>query len=169
MIKKVIQGFPGFLVWFSSKSLHRLKPSIIMGVWSRTWISWNKKIVVKDWHCLIFVGFVWLKLKVWTFWEAHKIWKNLPHGLDVLNRCTSHSSWGRFFEILCASQNVRTLLKVSIFFLPACPKGTYKPSLEPGDKRSCFKCPHKDQISPLGSWVVSQCRCKDGYRFIKGK
>ena len=21
--------------------------------------------------------------KVWTFWEAHKIWKNLPHGLDV--------------------------------------------------------------------------------------
>ena len=21
--------------------------------------------------------------KVRTFWEAHKIWKNLPHGLDV--------------------------------------------------------------------------------------
>ena len=22
-------------------------------------------------------------VKVWTFWEAHIIWKNLPHGFDV--------------------------------------------------------------------------------------
>ena len=21
--------------------------------------------------------------KVWTFWEAHMIWKNLPYGFDV--------------------------------------------------------------------------------------
>ena len=59
--------------------------------------------------------------------------------------------------------------KVFFLYLLACPKGTYKPTIEPGDKRSCFKCPFKDQISPFGSYDVNQCRCKDGYRFIKGK
>ena len=31
--------------------------------------------------CTVFMNY--LECKVWTFWEAHKIWKNLPHGLDV--------------------------------------------------------------------------------------
>ena len=30
-------------------------------------------------------------IKVRNFWEVHKIWKNLPHGLDVyLSKCTKH-------------------------------------------------------------------------------
>ena len=88
--------------------------------------------------------------------------------------------WIGFVDFLlmpkfCASptfflhQFLLTVLLLHVFFSLACPKGTYKPSIEPGDKRSCFKCPYKDQISDLGSWDVSQCRCRDGYRFIQGK
>ena len=29
-------------------------------------------------------------LQVWTFWEAHKNWKNLPHGFDVYLVQTLH-------------------------------------------------------------------------------
>ena len=38
--------------------------------------------------------------KVRTFWETHKIWKNLPRGFDDEDI---------FFQILCASQKVQTL------------------------------------------------------------
>ena len=31
------------------------------------------------------------KVKVQTFWEAHIIWKNLPHGFDVYWVCFSES------------------------------------------------------------------------------
>ena len=54
-------------------------------------------------------------------------------------------------------------------FFPACPKGTFKPSTEPGDKRSCQPCPNSDQTSPLGSWEISQCKCRDGYQMFQGK
>ena len=49
--------------------------------------------------------------KVRTFWEAHIIWKNLPHGFDVyyVNQliCQNHAE--DFFQILCVSQKVQTL------------------------------------------------------------
>ena len=38
--------------------------------------------------------------KVRTFWETHKIWKNLPD---------TSKAWGRLRKFLCASQKVRTL------------------------------------------------------------
>ena len=50
-------------------------------------------------------------LKVRTFWETHKIWKNLPHGFDksadLLSKRQNHEE--DFFQIMCASQKVRTL------------------------------------------------------------
>ena len=50
--------------------------------------------------------------KVRTFWETHKIWKNLPNGFDksadLLSKCQNHEE--DFFQIMCASQKVRTLL-----------------------------------------------------------
>ena len=45
------------------------------------------------------------------FWETHKIWKNLPHGFDkladLLSKRQNHEE--DFFQIMCASQKVRTL------------------------------------------------------------
>ena len=50
--------------------------------------------------------------KVPNFWETHKIWKKNPHGfdksVDLLSKCQNHEE--DFFQIMCASQNVRTLL-----------------------------------------------------------
>ena len=50
--------------------------------------------------------------KVRTFWETHKIWKNLPHGFDksadLLSKRQNHKE--DFFQILCVSQKVRALL-----------------------------------------------------------
>ena len=46
--------------------------------------------------------------KVRTFWETHKIWKNLLHGFDKSADLLS-KPWRRFFQIMCASQKVRTL------------------------------------------------------------
>ena len=49
-------------------------------------------------------------VKVRTFWETHKIWKNLPHGFDksadLLNKRQNHEE--DFFQIMCASEKVRT-------------------------------------------------------------
>ena len=39
--------------------------------------------------------------KVWTFWETHKIWKNLPYGFDksadLLSKCQNHKA--DFFKL----------------------------------------------------------------------
>ena len=52
----------------------------------------------------------WL-LKVRTFCETHKIWKNLHHGYDksadLLSKRQNYEE--DFFQIMCASQKVRTL------------------------------------------------------------
>ena len=49
--------------------------------------------------------------KVKTFWETHKIWKNLPHDVDksadLLSKGQNHEE--DFFQIMCASQTVQTL------------------------------------------------------------
>ena len=40
---------------------------------------WNNLISLK-------MGLIFVDLyasKVWTFWEGHIIWKNIPHGYDV--------------------------------------------------------------------------------------
>ena len=54
-------------------------------------------------------------IKVWTFWEAQKIWKNIPHGFDksadLLSKRQNHEE--DFFQNLCASEKVRTLLPLS--------------------------------------------------------
>ena len=51
-----------------------------------------------------------------TFWETHKIWKNLPRGFDksadLLSKRQNHEE--DFFQIMRASQKVRTLLKSKI-------------------------------------------------------
>ena len=56
--------------------------------------------------------------KVRTFWETHKIWKNLPHGFDksadLLSKRQNHVE--DFFQIMCASQKVQTLIIASAFF-----------------------------------------------------
>ena len=40
-------------------------------------------------------------IKVRTFWETHKIWKNLPHGFDksadLLSKCQNHEK--DFFKL----------------------------------------------------------------------
>ena len=49
--------------------------------------------------------------KVRTLRETHKIWKNIPHGFDKsadsLSKRQNHEE--DFFQIMCASQKVRTL------------------------------------------------------------
>ena len=44
--------------------------------------------------------------KVWTFWETHKIWKNLPRvfdkSADILSKCQNHEEF--FFQIMWATQ-----------------------------------------------------------------
>ena len=59
--------------------------------------------------------FFCISLKVQTFWETHKIWKNLPHGFDksadLLSKQQNHEE--DFFQIMYASQKVQTLLSWS--------------------------------------------------------
>ena len=50
-----------------------------------------------------------------------------------------------------------------ILFYAACPEGTYKPNADPGDIRSCLKCPHEHQTSPRGSGSLAMCTCKENY------
>ncbi|XP_023320541.1 sushi, von Willebrand factor type A, EGF and pentraxin domain-containing protein 1 [Eurytemora carolleeae] len=50
-----------------------------------------------------------------------------------------------------------------------CPAGTYKPRLDPGDRRSCIPCPDENQISSPGSFSALQCHCKEGYEIRNGK
>ena len=53
--------------------------------------------------------------KVRTFWEAHKFWKKNPHGFDVylVNQLVCQNHEEDFFQILSASQKVRTLTQSS--------------------------------------------------------
>ena len=52
-------------------------------------------------------------IKVWTFREAHKFWKNLPRGFDVylVNQLICQNHEKDFFQILSASQKIWTLQK----------------------------------------------------------
>ena len=54
-------------------------------------------------------------------------------------------------------------------FYTACPEGTYKSTADPGDIRSCLKCPHEYQTSPLGSDSVDMCTCKQNYLWKNGR
>ena len=58
------------------------------------------------WLCLEMV-----KCKVRTFWEMHKIWKNLPHDFDKSADLLSkrQNLEEDFFQIMSASQKVQTL------------------------------------------------------------
>ena len=57
-------------------------------------------------------------IKVRTIWETHKIWKNIPCGFDksadLLSKRRNHEE--DFFQIICASQKVRTLSKIVLNF-----------------------------------------------------
>ena len=68
--------------------------------------------------CPIFVGLVHNFGKVRTFRETHKIWKNLPHGFDIsadlLSKRQNHEE--HVFQIMCASQKVRTLSLMMTLF-----------------------------------------------------
>ena len=61
-----------------------------------------------------------MKIKVQTFWETHKIWKNLPRGFDksadLLNKRQNLKE--DFFEIMCASQKVQTFIETSLQYKP---------------------------------------------------
>ena len=50
-----------------------------------------------------FKNLFFTRIKVRTFWEAHKIWKNLPHGFDkspdLLGKHQNHEE--DFFFKLC--------------------------------------------------------------------
>ena len=54
-----------------------------------------------------------------TFWETHKIWKNLPHGFDksadLLSKCQNHEE--DFFQIMCATQKVWFLIEIENLFI----------------------------------------------------
>ena len=52
---------------------------------------------------------------------------------------------------------------LTLTFYAACPEGTYKPNADPGDIRSCLKCPHEYQTSPRGSNSLAMCTCKENY------
>ena len=145
---------------------------------------WNRFCQVIFYQKTSKLFWTWRLISIGLIWQPAKLIESYKNAKDE-HFSSFHSScqWGFKANMNCfeAKKNRSHMLSLLIqaqlmcywkspfFLLSACPKGTYKPSLEPGDKRSCFKCPHKDQISPLGSWDVSQCRCKDGYRFIKGK
>ena len=41
--------------------------------------------------------------KVWTIWEAHKIFRNLPHALNIY--LVNVQSTRKIFQILCFSES----------------------------------------------------------------
>ena len=53
-----------------------------------------------------------VEVKVRIFWESQKIWKNLPLKIWRYS-VTSNCKWKIFFQILCPSKIVQTLLKIS--------------------------------------------------------
>ena len=73
-------------------------------------------------------------IKVRTFLETHKIWKNLPYGFDksadLLSKRQNHKE--DFFQIMCASQKVRTLI--------VCPLNVFFFSLTNGSFVSLYRC-----------------------------
>ena len=91
---------------FQSMKWHPFWRSILLLLWSSCFL---KKATKND---EIFT--VDLTLNVRTFWETHKIWKNLPHGFDVyeINQDLS-KLWGWFFQILWVSHKVWTLNEIS--------------------------------------------------------
>ena len=58
--------------------------------------------------------------KVWTFWEAHIIWKKSSSWFwHLISKSADLSKpWGRFFQIMCVSQKVLTLMTQGINKLP---------------------------------------------------
>ena len=81
-----------------------------------TWYTWqglhsDQELKVSFGYCKNKISFAidrFIILKVRTFWETHKIWKNLP-----LGRGPNHEE--DFFQIICASQKVQTLKKADIW------------------------------------------------------
>ena len=54
-------------------------------------------------------------LKVRNFWEANKIWKKIYLMVCTFTMLMS-KQWGRFFLSLCASQKVRTLIMIWVYY-----------------------------------------------------
>ena len=52
-----------------------------------------------------------------SFWETHEIWKNLSRGFDkpAYLRSKRQNHEEDFFQIMCASQKVRTLVKIALY------------------------------------------------------
>ncbi|TRY75103.1 hypothetical protein TCAL_09357 [Tigriopus californicus] len=51
----------------------------------------------------------------------------------------------------------------------ACPEGTYKPQVGPGERESCQRCPLPHQTSPRASTSQEQCSCQPGFHMSEGK
>ena len=58
---------------------------------------------------------------------------------------------------------------IPMIIILVCPEGTYKSTADPGDIRSCSKCPHEHQTSPLGSNSADMCTCREGYLWQNGR
>ena len=61
--------------------------------------------------------------KVRTFWEAHKNLRNLPHALYIY--LVNVQTMRNIFQMLCASQKVRTLRKIIWFICTLWIKDTF--------------------------------------------
>ena len=54
--------------------------------------------------------------KVRTFWEAHKIWKNLPHGLYIY--LVNDQTMGKIAQIfVCFSESLNFKTNLSVEFI----------------------------------------------------
>lgn len=51
----------------------------------------------------------------------------------------------------------------------ACPEGTFKAHVGPGERETCQECPLPHQTSPLASTSHEQCSCQPGFHMSDGK
>ena len=70
--------------------------------------------------------------------------------------------------ILTTCREIKNIRSLNILF-SECPRGTYKSISDPGDIRSCIKCPHEHQTSPQGSNSVDMCVCEENYLWQNGR
>ena len=97
-------------------------------------------------------------------------WRSMPvspavNCCDPLASCSCGTHTGHFACVCPAGYYGRGLMGDCT----PCPKGTYKNTSEPGDIRSCLKCPHEHQTSAEGSTSADDCTCNAGYLGKNGR
>ena len=94
------------------------------------------------------------------------------------------STYKQYLYKICSGMNANTFAKLKHHFdthqlsllfrfylafftflsLLACPSGTYKSDDNPGDVRTCVKCPDENHVTEPGATSGEQCVCRKGYR-----